>query len=1368
MYLINLQCVIILLAILSATVAFAHSPDIPERTDAQRAGQIAQAFNSQMAMADPGIRLPRTKAISSRVFNGRTAGENFGYSVASAGDVNGDGYADIIVGAVGSAVSGANTGRAYLFFGGVAMDDLPDVVLTGESGADWFGTSVAGVGDLNGDGFADIVVGASSNDAGGADAGRAYIFFGGSKMDSSPDLVLTGASAGDNFGKSVASAGDVNGDGYYDVIIGAHANDAKGSNAGRAFIYFGGSQMDTAPDVVLDGSVAGDHFGFCVASAGDVNGDGFDDVIVGKNRSDIGRVYVYFGGVTMDSTPDADWVCPSPGDNFGKSVASAGDVNGDGYSDIIVGAPLNPATGTFAGRADIYYGGVHMHAIPDVVLTGELQGDNFGRVVASVGDVNGDGYADVVVGAYGHDGGGTDAGRAYIYWGGLSMDNIPDAVLSGQGADDYFGFSAASAGDVNGDGYPEILLSAYGNDEAGVDAGRVYLYTNTYAGVDIPDLAFTGTGPGRRMGYRVASAGDINGDGFGDFLVTESPLGPGEANPVRVLLHLGGPLLGPTPNFVLYETELSDFGISLSPCTGDVNGDGFSDIIIGIHNASANWFQGPGYVRVYFGGPAFDTTADVVLRGADVIMGGHNDHFGCSVASGGDVNGDGYDDIVVGAPGYNDTDTGRVYVYFGGATIDTVRDVVLSGAIQYSDLPLGEKFGSSVAVAGDVNGDGYADLLVGSTGKIIHPLQTGGRFYLYHGGGTILDPPQWHMGSPFFGSIRVSSAGDIDHDGLGDFAVALGDTALLIMGTTGSNVRVHGLATGPALSSVAYAGDINGDGYSDCIIGTYDGRGVQVFLGGKQVTGTPDIMLRQVSGGEEFGFSVASAGDVNGDGVADIVVGAPSNDAGGEDAGRAYLYLSSPPAILPRITSASDVPGDQGGKVTLTWTRTAYDGPAFDKLVDYVVQRSAPPGVTGFHWQPVTTIAGTRQPKYTFTAPTTVDSGNGISGTNYFRVAVRTYPPVDFLYSQPVAARSIDNLPPAGVSGLTASFVTPTSIGLHWPANTGDADLGGYVVYRSTSSNFIPAESNRIATVADTSYLDGAIPSAPIVYYRLRAKDIHGNLSASSPQAALGIPTTQSFAVNTSWNMVSVPMLVADFQKETLYPTALSDAFSYDKGYAANAVVQNGKGYWLKFPSAQTVSLTGRALTGLTISVKAGWNMIGSIGAAVPVTDVVSNPPGLAVSPFYTYTTEYVAATAIEPHRAYWVKAVQDGELTLAVAGGATRAVRIVETREMPPDPPFLTSVAKDEMPTEFGLDQNYPNPFNPVTIISYQLPVLSSVLISVYDNLGQQVALLVNEPKAPGRYEVRFDGSGLASGVYFCRMHAGSFVETRKLMLLR
>jgi hypothetical protein len=348
--------------------------------------------------------------------SGGVPGESFGCSVASAGDVNGDGYADVIIGAYQSGRVGQAVGRAYIYFGGLRPQNRPDVILTGEAAGDAFGVCVASAGDVNKDGYSDVIVGAYQNDARGANAGRAYVYFGGPKPHERPDIVLNGEAAGDAFGYAVASAGDVNHDGYADVIVGAYENSARGAGAGRAYVFFGGARPHDRPDVTLTGASAGDSFGFSVAGAGDANKDGFADVAVGAYHNgaggkDAGRVYVYYGGKAPSETAGLVLTGEAAGDAFGYAVAAAGDANGDGFADLAVGAYGNDAGGSAAGRAYVFFGGPGADGVPDFTQTGEATLDNLGFAVGGAGDVDGDGYADLVVGAPYSDG---DAGRGYL------------------------------------------------------------------------------------------------------------------------------------------------------------------------------------------------------------------------------------------------------------------------------------------------------------------------------------------------------------------------------------------------------------------------------------------------------------------------------------------------------------------------------------------------------------------------------------------------------------------------------------------------------------------------------------------------------------------------------------------------------------------------------------------------------------------------------------------------------------------------------------------------------------------------------------------------------------------------------------------
>lgn len=405
---------------------------------------------------------------------GEADDDRFGTSVAAAGDVNGDGHVDFIVGAPDADTpAGLNAGHAYVFFGGPALDERPDLILSGQSPYDAiFGTSVAGAGDMDGDGYADVIVGAAF-----LNLGHAYVFRGGRAPDSGADLALVGPPGAFDFGSHVASAGDVNADGLGDVIVGAPSAPVGDGNPGQAFVYLGSRPLDGAPDLILTGHAWGDQFGKAVASVGDLNGDGYGDFIVGAPgvdtdfETDVGAAYVYFGGPNPGAAPGLT-LPGNPGDRFfGDAVAGAGDVNGDGYDDLIVGVVLNDTVGASGGRAYIYFGGREPDSIPDVTLLLPPGAVNFGTAVSAAGDLDGDGYGDVVVGARGLD----RPGEVYGYRGGAAMDATPDLKLTGGLPGDQFGLSLAPLGDVDGDGFGDLLVGAPNDDSRAYHAGRAYV-----------------------------------------------------------------------------------------------------------------------------------------------------------------------------------------------------------------------------------------------------------------------------------------------------------------------------------------------------------------------------------------------------------------------------------------------------------------------------------------------------------------------------------------------------------------------------------------------------------------------------------------------------------------------------------------------------------------------------------------------------------------------------------------------------------------------------------------------------------------------------------------------------------------------------
>jgi len=348
--------------------------------------------------------------------SGEMASDRFGSSVATAGDVNGDGYADVVVGAFSK---NGLTGKAYLYLGGASgLATNASWTAVGEATSAYFGGSVATAGDVDGDGYADVVVGAPGH---ASSTGKAYVYLGGaSGLAASASWTAVGEAASDGFGQSLATAGDVNGDGYAEVVIGAWGN---AGDTGKIYVYLGGpSGPAGTPSWTAVGEAMTSTFGFSVAIAGDVNGDGYSELVVGAyaNNGFTGKAYVYLGGPSGLSVSD-EWsaVGEATSNYFGFSVATAGDVNGDGYSDVLIGAPGQDDNGLSSGKAYLYLGSASGLSVSDEwSAVGEATSNDFGWSVATAGDVNGDGYSDVVVGAYGHN---TSTGKAYLYLGGGGM-----------------------------------------------------------------------------------------------------------------------------------------------------------------------------------------------------------------------------------------------------------------------------------------------------------------------------------------------------------------------------------------------------------------------------------------------------------------------------------------------------------------------------------------------------------------------------------------------------------------------------------------------------------------------------------------------------------------------------------------------------------------------------------------------------------------------------------------------------------------------------------------------------------------------------------------------------------------------------------
>lgn len=423
----------------------------------------------------------------------------------------------------GDSASNADTGGDTGPDSGSDTDTDAPVTYTGEAAGDVAGCAVAGAGDVNGDGYDDVLVGAFRNDDGGLDAGAAYVVLGTAHPADaglSASVEYYGVAAGDAAGISVAGAGDVNGDGYDDMLVGGYTV--------NAYLVLGSatpasSSLSDAVPLATHGQAA------AVAPAGDVNGDGFYDMLVAGGSD----AYLVLGSASPTSESLSDGITYS---GAASSVADAGDVDGDGVLDAWIGNAANSDAASSAGAAFLVLGSsspASSSLSSAVEYRGEAANDEAGYAVSGAGDANGDGYADMLVGAIWNDDAGDDAGAAYLVLGGASpaSSGLSSAVRYTGAAGSWAGYSISPTGDMDGDGFDDALVSAAQSEGGGIAGAWLVPGNAAPASASLADTPLVYSGASNA----VSAAGDVNKDGRPDAVVGNGYDGAG----VYLILGIG-------------------------------------------------------------------------------------------------------------------------------------------------------------------------------------------------------------------------------------------------------------------------------------------------------------------------------------------------------------------------------------------------------------------------------------------------------------------------------------------------------------------------------------------------------------------------------------------------------------------------------------------------------------------------------------------------------------------------------------------------------------------------------------------------------------------------------------------------------------
>lgn len=818
---------------------------------------------------------------------------NESYRITDAGDVNNDGYNDILIGVPGEFYgSGLGYGgAAYLLYG--SAEGFEDINLataikfsTGDSGYDAVGAVVSGLGDVNGDGFDDFAI--ASTGSNGSQA--VSVFFGKaeeytSRSIETADSVMSvgGAFADYRFGSAIAEAGDINNDGFSDIMVSSpFLVDGNGEMAGSTYVIFGRStwnqnfilENNSQPLANAVVKITGDHaagidnFGYAVSGKADIDSDGKSDIAIGapniSDDTDNGSVFVVYGKdilpnagtVAITSLANKRIVDSSVGSGLGTAVSFEGDVDGSGKNDLVIGAPYYIKNVSQRGAVYMLYDDVvsgitvnttHTLTTETPHFLGESTGDLLGTVLGQGGDINGDGYDDLTMltlwdtnhsayVAYGsatqHSGevvlsdvthnvnGVVEYSGVYMYaltiiqhsnndsfddlvlytsyqpspsiYGSVlyiagsnsltGTSTLPDTVTAhfdAEPAVEKLGNSAADAGDINNDGVADFLLGApYDYGKTYMVFGVNEMYTDTFVEKHV---VFLGEQSNDQSGFAVAGGQDVTGDDFDDSVVTAPYSDRGATDAGAAYIVFGGENVTDIQlqdaNQIITDTAAgAHFGWS-AKYIPNLDGDAIPELAISAPDDSS----GNGAVYIFYGSTVAAAGSTLTTAQADIVIRGQSgEAAGTALAVLPDMNGDSKEELLIGAPSA-DTSAGKAYILYSSTMLNTLNPTTGDANITFTGEAANDKAGFAVGTAGDINADGFEDILIGAP----QSEWGSGKGYLVYGRAS------------FSASYSLSAANYI------------------FTGETAGSGTYNGSQAGFSLAGY----DADQDGYSDVVIG---------------------------------------------------------------------------------------------------------------------------------------------------------------------------------------------------------------------------------------------------------------------------------------------------------------------------------------------------------------------------------------------------------------------------------------------------------------------------------------------------------------------------------------------------------------------